>query len=65
VENSGFPLCRETWGFHFDRIYGFPFVTKLGVSNRIMRGMSSGRHLNIKYVVDVTRDNNDLRQGRM
>jgi hypothetical protein len=30
VENLGFPHHRETWGFHFGRIWGFSLAQNLG-----------------------------------
>jgi hypothetical protein len=61
--NLGFPLHKETWGFHFGRIW-LPLVdTKLGVSNRIgcSEGINLGRDLEIANFGDVSRDDNDLR----
>jgi hypothetical protein len=58
VENLRFPL---------DINLGFLIDTKLGVSSRIScdGGMSLGRDLEIVYFLDVVRDRNDLRWGRM
>jgi hypothetical protein len=46
---------------------GFPVGTKLGVSNRLScnMGTSSSRDLEIADFVDVTKDGNNLRWGRI
>jgi hypothetical protein len=55
VENLGFPLHRETWGFHFGRIWGFQLAQNLGfpIDLVVMGGMSLGRDLEITDFVDV------------
>jgi hypothetical protein len=62
VGNWGFPLCKETWSFRFDRILGFLVDMKLGVSSRLNcnGGTSSGRDLEITDFVDVFKDDDDL-----
>jgi hypothetical protein len=58
LENLGFPLWNNL---------GFPVSTKLGVSSRLScsGGMSSGRDLEIENFVDVVKDDNELKWGRM
>jgi hypothetical protein len=67
MENLGFPLHRETWGFQFGRILRFLIGMKRRVSNRLgcNGGMSWSGDLEITYFVDVSRDENELMWGRM
>jgi hypothetical protein len=65
--NLGFPLHRETWGCQFNKKLGFPVGMKLRVSKKLSfhGSTSSGGELEITYFMDVVRDDNDLRWGRM
>jgi hypothetical protein len=36
VENLRFPLCKETLGFHFRRVWSFHFTKKLGFATDLV-----------------------------
>jgi hypothetical protein len=65
--NLGFPLHKETWGFHFGRIWALQLARNVGFPADLVAvgGTSSGKDLEIADFVDVVEDSNDLRWGRM